>query len=51
VTFPPGDPVLGVKNLHELLLALLNDWSGFIGMAGVSDSSSPDREIDLLSGG
>jgi len=49
VTFPPEDPILGVKKLHELSLALLNDWSGFIRMAGVSDSSNPDREIDLLS--
>jgi hypothetical protein len=38
-----------VKKLHELSLALLNDWSGFIRMAGVSDSGSPGREIDLLS--
>ena len=49
VNFPPEDPILGVKKLHELSLALLNDWRGFLRMAGAPDASTPDREIDLLS--
>jgi hypothetical protein len=48
VTFSPEDPLLGVKKLHELSLALLNDWSGFLRMAGDSGSGSPERAIDLL---
>jgi hypothetical protein len=28
---------------------MLNDWSGFIRMVGISDPGRPDREIDLLS--
>jgi hypothetical protein len=49
VTFPADDPILGAKKLHELSLAMLNDWSGFIRMAGIFDPSRPDRAIDRLS--
>jgi hypothetical protein len=49
VSFSPEDPLSGARKLHELSLAMLNDWSGFIRMVGISDPSRPDRAIDLLS--
>jgi len=49
VIFPADDPILGAKMLHELSLAMLNDWSGFMRMAGFFDPSRSDRAIDLLS--
>ena len=48
-TFLPGDPTLGAKELHKLSLAMLNDWNGFVRMAGIFDPSWPDRAIDPLS--
>jgi hypothetical protein len=49
VSFSPDDPLSGARKLHELSLAMLNDWSGFIRTVGISDPSRPDRAIDLLS--
>jgi hypothetical protein len=49
VTFSPGDPTLGAKKLHELLLAMLNGWVYFARLAGDQGPTSSQVAIDSLS--
>ncbi len=48
VIFPPDDPTLGAKRLHELALAMLNDWEGFRRKAGSAERFPVGVEIDFL---
>jgi hypothetical protein len=49
VTFSPGDPTLGAKKLHELSLAMLNDWVSFARLVGDQSPTSSHAAIDSLS--
>jgi hypothetical protein len=48
VSFSPEDPLAGARKLHELSLAMLNDWEGFRRRAGSVDHASTDLAIELL---
>ena len=48
VSFAPEDPLVGARMLHELSLAMLNDWEGFRRRVGSVDQTSSDAAIDLL---
>ncbi len=48
VSFAPEDPLSGARMLHELSLAMLNDWEGFRRRVGSVDQTSSDAAIDLL---
>jgi hypothetical protein len=49
VSFPPEDPILGAKKLHQLSLAMLNDWESFAQLAGDDGPISSHAEIESLS--
>ena len=49
VTFSPRDPTLGAKKLHELSLAMLNDWVSFARLVGDQSPTSSGTAIDSLS--
>ena len=48
VSFAPEDPLVGARMLHELSLAMLNDWEGFRRRVGGVDHASSGAAIDLL---
>jgi hypothetical protein len=48
VNFAPEDPLSGARMLHELSLAMLNDWEGFRRRVGSIDDASSGAAIDLL---
>jgi len=51
ISFPPSDPATGAKLLHELALAMFNDWPSFCRCVSEEPTGTPARDIeDLLSG-
>jgi hypothetical protein len=45
VSFPVGDPVCGAQLLHELSLAMVNDWATFCRLTG---GASEKTEADVM---
>lgn len=48
VHFPQEDPVLGVRLLHELSLAMVSDWTTFCRLASLELQTDPKGAIDTL---
>ncbi|WP_433964438.1 hypothetical protein [Tunturiibacter gelidiferens] len=49
VSFPAGDPACGARLLHELSLAMVNDWTTFCRLTGsASDKTEEDVVNHLL---
>jgi hypothetical protein len=51
VSFPVEEPIRGAQLLHELSLAMVNDWTSFCRLAavpGMSDEDVLDRLLDDL---
>jgi len=46
VNFPVTDPARGVQLLHELSLALVNDWGTFCRLAGIVPDQSDQDIVD-----
>jgi hypothetical protein len=49
VSFSPEDPLSGAQKLHELALAMLNDWESFSQMVRDHGAISAHVEIESLS--
>jgi hypothetical protein len=49
VSFSSDDPVSGARKLHELALAMLNDWVSFARLVGDQSPTSSHAAIDSLS--
>ena len=50
VRFPPEDPADGARLLHELALAMVNDWVTFCRFVGVDQELSPEQVLDNVLG-
>jgi hypothetical protein len=48
VSFPAEDPVCGARLLHELSLAMLNDWTIFCRLAGSVQDNKAANTVDSL---
>lgn len=48
VSFPAKDPTRGARLLHELSLAMLNDWAMFCALAGPPTNDTDSHKIDGL---
>jgi hypothetical protein len=48
VSFPTGDPACGARLLHELSLAMLNDWTTFCRLAGSAPHNTAANTVDRL---
>ena len=48
VSFPEEYPSRGAKLLHELSLAMLNDWTTFCTLTGPAQLDTPANKIDRL---
>jgi hypothetical protein len=48
VSFPAGDPAYGARLLHELSLAMLNDWTTFCNLAGSPSNNLVQDPVDKL---
>ncbi|WP_158794205.1 hypothetical protein [Granulicella sp. L60] len=48
VSFPEEDPTRGARLLHELSLAMLNDWTTFCTLTGPAQPDNPANKIDRL---
>jgi hypothetical protein len=48
VSFPAGDPACGARLLHELSLAMLNDWTTFCRLAGSAPHNAAANTVDRL---
>jgi hypothetical protein len=48
VRFPAEDPACGARLLHELSLAMLNDWTTFCTLAGSAPQNSAANTVDSL---
>ena len=48
VSFPAEDPTRGARLLHELSLAMLNDWTTFCTLTGPAQLDTPANKIDRL---
>jgi hypothetical protein len=48
VSFPSQDPTRGARLLHELSLAMLNDWTTFCALAGPPKHDTASNKIDEL---
>jgi hypothetical protein len=48
VSFPEEDPTRGARLLHELSLAMLNDWTTFCTLTGPAKPDTAANKIDRL---
>jgi hypothetical protein len=48
VSFPTKDPACGARLLHELSLAMLNDWTAFCRLAGSAPRNTAANTVDRL---
>lgn len=48
VSLPTGDPACGARLLHELSLAMLNDWTTFCRLAGSAPHNTAANTVDRL---
>jgi hypothetical protein len=48
VSFRAGDPAYGARLLHELSLAMLNDWTTFCKLAGDPANNAVEDPVDKL---
>jgi hypothetical protein len=48
VSFPTGDPACGARLLHELSLAMLNDWTAICRLAGSAPRNTAANTVDRL---
>ncbi|WP_433972816.1 hypothetical protein [Tunturiibacter lichenicola] len=48
VSFPAADPACGARLLHELSLAMLNDWTTFCRLAGLPPHNTAANTVNRL---